>query len=423
MASEVSMQCLWITLADPEPATNGQLIYSKGLIEAAHAAGASLTVVGLARTDHVRLLPDPRGIAWRLAPESAKPRWRTLLSRDPKIAQRGSPALTRTLERALAERPWDVVVFDSLCAGWALRSVLRHRARSTRPPRIVYIAHNHETTVARRIAEAARGLKRFVRGVDQVKVIDLEHRLISVADIVTSNTPDDCRRFADDTNGQPIVLLPPGYDGLRVGERTIDASVARRAILVGSLDWPPKRLSLESFLQAGAARLSRAGIELQIVGEVEPAYLAGLRQRFPSVDFVGKVPDVEPYLQAARLALVPDQLGGFKLKGLDYVFHRLPILAMRVALPGMPLEDGRSIGLFDSHAALAEAVVGLIDDFHRLNLRQKLAYIACDDQFDWARIGRRLVSEIRGTNRPLRAVTGGRTSGAPSRSARLAAGR
>ena len=29
------MQCLWLTLADPDPATNGQLIYSKGLIEAA----------------------------------------------------------------------------------------------------------------------------------------------------------------------------------------------------------------------------------------------------------------------------------------------------------------------------------------------------------------------------------------------------
>ena len=46
---------------------------------------------------------------------------------------------------------------------------------------------------------------------------------------------------------------------------------------------------------------------------------------------------------------MPDLLGGFKLKGLDYVFNRVPILAMRVALPGMPLEDGRSIGLFDSH--------------------------------------------------------------------------
>ena len=34
-------------------------------------------------------------------------------------------------------------------------------------------------------------------------------------------------------------------------------------------------------------------------------------------------------MEHARVALVPDELGGFKLKGLDYVFNRLPILAMR----------------------------------------------------------------------------------------------
>ena len=59
------MDCLWITLADPDPATNGQLIYSEGLIRAARGAGASLCVVGLAaaRSPIGRSMP---GLAWRL---------------------------------------------------------------------------------------------------------------------------------------------------------------------------------------------------------------------------------------------------------------------------------------------------------------------------------------------------------------------
>ncbi len=418
------MQCLWLTLADPDPATNGQLIYSKGLIEAACGAGASLTVIGLARPEHPRPSADPRGIEWRLADEHPKSAWRRLLSRDPKVTQRGSPEMQRSLERALTERSWDAVVFDSICSGWALRSVERHRARGGRPPRIVYIAHNHEITVARRIAQAAHGLRRGLKELDRLKVIGLERRLISAADMVTSNTPDDCQRFAVDSGGRPIVFLPPGYGGPRVADRKIDASVPRRAILVGSLDWPPKRISLEAFLQAAAALLSRAGIELQIVGEVEAAYLADLRRRFPTVDFVGRVADVEPYMQGARLALVPDLLGGFKLKGLDYVFNRLPILAMRIALPGMPLEEGRSIGLFDSHQALAEGVVALIDDFASLNARQELAYAACADRFDWSQIGRHLVANMAGTaDRAVRGERDDPTTDAVSRPARLAAGR
>lgn len=418
------MQCLWLTLADPEPATNGQLIYSKGLIEAACRAGASLTVIGLARPESPRVYGDPRVIDWRLADEQPKSAARKLLSRDPMVTQRNSSEMARTLEHALVERSWDAVVFDSICAGWALRHVLRHRARNARPPRIVYIAHNHEVTVARRIASAAQGLRRILKEIDFLKVIDLERRLISSADIVTSNTPDDCRRFAASSGGRPIVFLPPAYDGPRIASRKIDAGVPRRAILVGSLDWPPKRISLESFLAVAIDPLRRAGVELQIVGEVEVGYLADLRRRFPSVDFVGRVADVRPFMRDARVALVPDLLGGFKLKGLDYVFNRLPILAMRNALPGMPLEDGRSIGLFDSHKALAEGLVALIDDFPGLNGRQERAYTACVDRFDWDRIGRHLMAHLRGpAGRRVRAGTTDPTADAVSRSARLAAGR
>ena len=220
------------------------------------------------------------------------------------------------------------------------------------------------------------------------------------------------------------MFLPPGYGGPRIASRKIDASVPRRAILVGSLDWPPKRISLESFLAAATDLFLHAGIELQIVGEVEVGYRADLRRRFPSVDFVGPVTDVRPYMQNARIALVPDLLGGFKLKGLDYVFNRLPILAMRIALPGMPLEDGRNVGLFDSHSALADGVVALIDNFQSLNARQEGAYAACADRFDWERIGRHLVAHMREpAGRRVRAGTAAPTSDAVSQPARLAAGR
>jgi glycosyltransferase involved in cell wall biosynthesis len=417
------MQCLWLTLADPEPATNGQLIYSKGLIEATCRAGISITVIGLARPEQPRASVDPRGIDWRLADERPKKAWRRLASRDPAMAQRGSPELRGMLERALAEQSWDAVVFDSICSGWALNCVMRHLTRYARPPLIVYIAHNHETTVARRIAGDARGLRRIVKEIDRLKVIGLERRLIAAADIVTSNTPDDCRRFASSSGGRPIVFLPPGYDGPRIAARTIDESVPRRAILVGSFDWSPKRTSLESFLAAAADTLSRARVELQIVGEIEADYLADLRRRFPSVDLVGPVADVRPYMQDARVALVPDLLGGFKLKGLDYVFNRLPILAMRIALPGMPLEDGSSIGLFDSHNTLAGGVVALIDDFPALNARQERAYAVCADRFDWGRIGRHFVAHLCETDGRVKAGRGDRTVGPVSRPAPLAAGR
>jgi glycosyltransferase involved in cell wall biosynthesis len=419
------MDVLWITLADPHPATNGQLIYSEGLIQAARGACANLCVVGLARTEKADRPADEPGLAWRLGDERRAPRWRRALRAMPEGAQRGiSPSMDRTLAGALAERAWDAIVFDSMCAAWALPAALRYRAERNGAPRLVYIANNHEITVARRIADAARGMRRLYKEFDALKVVRLERRLMARCDLVTSNTPEDTRTFIAEAAPTPVILLPPGYRGHRVGQRTIDADVPRRAVVVGSFDWPPKRISLERFLAEAVPVLSAAGVELQLVGETEPGYLASLRQRFPAVRFEGRVDDVRPYMANARLALVPDELGGFKLKGLDYVFNRLPILAMRVALPGMPLQDGLSVGLFDSHRALAEGVVALIDDFAALNRRQREAYQACAMRFDWQRIGKHLVDSIRGLERPTRRVpSAAPRSSTPSTAARPAAGR
>jgi glycosyltransferase involved in cell wall biosynthesis len=401
MTTASRMNWLWVTLADPAPATNGQLIYSEGLIHAARDAGASLCVVGLSRREKHDRPRDETGLAWQLGGETPWPRWRRAIRRLPEAAQRGvSPSMSRALSRALAARPWEAILFDSICAGWAVAEVLYHQAHSARRAKLVYIAHNHEVTVARRIADAARGARRLYKGWDALKTIRFERQLMGACDLVTSNTPEDCRTFAAEAAPTPVILLPPGYRGNRIVERTIDATVPRRAVVIGSFDWPPKRISLERFLAEAVPILAAAGIELQLVGETEPAYLAGLRARFPSVDFVGRVGDVRPFMESARIALVPDELGGFKLKGLDYVFNRLPVLAMRVALPGMPLQDGLSVGLFDSHRALAEGVAALIDDFEILNRRQREAYDACSMRFDWRRIGRHLVDSVRGLERP-----------------------
>jgi glycosyltransferase involved in cell wall biosynthesis len=419
------MNWLWVTLADPDPATNGQLIYSDGLIRSACDAGASLCVVGLSRHEKPDRPHDAAGLAWQLGEERSWPRWRRALRPLPEAAQRGvSASMSRTLARALAARPWEAIVFDSICAGWALPAVLQQQARSARPAKLVYIAHNHEITVARRIADAARGARRLHKGWDALRMSRFERRLVAASDLVTSNTPEDCRTFAEQASPTPVILLPPGYGGPRVAERTIDASIPRRAVVIGSFDWAPKRISLERFLAEAAPVLAAAGIELQIVGETDPQYVVELRSRFPTVAFVGRVADVRPYMADARIALVPDELGGFKLKGLDYVFNRLPILAMRVALPGMPLEDGSSVGLFDSHGALAEGVVALIDDFEALNRRQREAFAACAMRFDWRRIGRHLVDSIRELERPSwpgRAASP--PSSTPSIPVRAAAGR
>ncbi len=388
------MNCLWLTLADPEPAINGQFLYSAGLISSVAKAGTRLMVLGLERSAGMPHRRQSDGIDFVLAEDRPMSRWARLLTSFPSVATRcWVPDMRSAISSCLADATWEAIVFDSIAAAWAFPAVRRHR--ENHGSKLVYRSHNYETAVARQLATAATGGRRIVKKIDAWKADRLERELVASCDLVTANTPEDCEALARlGPPGKRVIFLPPGYGGPRISSREIDRSLPRRAVVVGSFDWPPKRLSLEAFLAAGEPLFSQARIELQIVGGAEPSYLCGLRRRFPAVEFTGMVPDVRPYMANARLALVPDLLGGFKLKSLDYVFNRLPIFAMNGAVPGTPMVDGSSIRLFDSHKALAQGVVAAIDDVASLNAQQEKAFEACAECFDWDEIGRHLVKTI-----------------------------
>ena len=72
-----AMRCLWITLTDPDPALDGQHIYSGGLIRSLAAAGVDVTVLAMSRADGAHTADAPSGpadsenaaVAWCLAPD------------------------------------------------------------------------------------------------------------------------------------------------------------------------------------------------------------------------------------------------------------------------------------------------------------------------------------------------------------------
>lgn len=391
------MKLLWLTLADPDPPTNGQFLYSAGLIEATLSAGAEVEVVGFDRPEarHRDGYRSER-VAWSLAAHRPRSRWRGLIARAPYFSFRTMTSdMRRRVSGAVARAGWDAIVFDSCALGWALPVVLRRYRDVAARSRLVYIAHNHETTISRIFArDETRPLHRLVKRIDALRVARQERALVNAADLITSNTPEDCARFDAMRTAGKTMFLPPGYGGPRTDTRKITATLPRRAVIVGTFDWPTKRESLEAFLTTADRQFAAAGIELLVVGNAEVPYLDRLRRTVTATRFTGRVDNIRPYLRDVRLALVPDMLGGFKLKTLDYVFNRLPILAISNAVPGLPLKHGESILLADDHAALTRLVLDAIDNVELLDHIQDKAYDACEDCFEWSAIGARLLRGI-----------------------------
>lgn len=392
-----AMRCLWLTWANPEPRHNGQFVYSGGLIDAVAGAGAAVEVLALARPgDAVSMGSTDGAVRWWLARHESRPGWTSLLSPLPRIAHRGATrALRRMLEHQLAE-PWDIIVLDGISAGWALKQVLRSFRGRSRRPKLVYVSHNHEESLRFQIArEQANPLKRLALRFDAAKAAALERAMVDAADLVTAITEEDRRLYLQRRPTCRVEVVTPGYDGPRTEQREITSALPRRAIIVGSFDWIAKRMNLEEFVAVADPLFAAQGAELQVVGSAEEDFLQRLRRKTQATEFTGRVDDIDPFMRQARVALVPERHGGgFKLKVLDYVFNRMPILALDGSVAGVPLQHDESILFYPDYESLARGVLRVIDDCDRLNDLQDRAFGACRHAFDWSSRGRQLMTAV-----------------------------
>jgi polysaccharide biosynthesis protein PslH len=356
-------------------------------------------VVGLKRPESSQANSRRDGhVVWWL-PSDVAPHshWGSLLSTLPHMSYRCYTAgMRRTLDELLERGDWDGIVFDGISVGWALRRVLDHYAGRPDRPRLIYVSHNHEESVQMQIANGQkRFLKRQVIRFDAMKVAWLERELVRSVDFLTAITPEDLSLYGLQRRDKPTAVLTPGYRGRCIEVRRISEAVPRRAIIVGSYDWIAKRMNLAEFVGVADPLFAEAGAELQAVGSADEAFLAGLRRKANATDFTGTVPEIGPYLDNARIAIVPERSGGgFKLKVLEYVFNRLPVFALAGSFAGVPLTHNDSVMVFPDHASLARGVLEAMDDLELLNRLQERAYAVCRDKFDWSSRGRQIVSAI-----------------------------
>ncbi|HEU4484476.1 MAG TPA: glycosyltransferase [Povalibacter sp.] len=402
-AHDPVMRCLWIGRYMPYPLDAGAKVYSARVAESLAATGAFVRFVGHGAAS----ANAHRSIDWVAVPGARKGQFAGLFSRLPIAAAiDATPDYAALLDAQLHEH-WDVLVLDGYGTGWALERCRRYAAR--RRCVIVHVSHNHEEILWRDMARHADESlpKRIALWLNYLKVRALERRVVDAADLVTAITAEDAEAL--NRSGQVrTLILTPGYSGPVAGERRITASSPRRAILVGSFRWAVKQENLARFLEVADPQLAANGIGLDIVGDVSEELLATLRPRCRATTFHGFVEDTAPLLAQARIAVVPELIGGgFKLKLLDYLFARVPIATLAGAAAGLPPQLRDQLLQAADLDMLVRDIVSNIDAIDVLNEMQERAFCLAESLFRWEDRGRQLRQAIAQIDRAQR-------SGAPS---------
>jgi glycosyltransferase involved in cell wall biosynthesis len=391
------MRCLWLSRSLPFPQDSGDRIYSGQLARALAQAGAEVDFVGHRSAESEP--PPDWPLRWHAIDGGCRPTWRALASQQPMNGAIHDTAAYRARLAEMLTWRWDAVVIDTYGMGWTLGQVKRVTQQRARPPALVHISHNHEAALWRGMVREFHGspLRKFALWQNMLKVERIERRLASEVDLMSCITAEDARAFAAQAAhaAVPTLVLTPGYSGAEALPHPITDATPRRVVLMGSFRWVAKQENLKALVQCADAAFRANGIELDVIGDV-PAELREQLARFSSVVVHGFVDDAEPYFRNARMALVPEVIGGgFKLKFLDYVFGRMPVVTLNDAAAGVPAAVRNAmLGCADLDA-LVQTVVDRIDDLPTLARLQRDALAAARTAFDWSDRGRALFRAVR----------------------------
>ena len=405
------MRCLWISRHVPYPMNEGLKVYSAKLSEALAQAGAFVRVLGFGSTEDV---PNHRArMEWISVPGERRGTVAALLNRFPLTAALDSTdAYRQLLDEQLKER-WDAIVFDSYGSGWALERCNAYRASALGARTIlVHVSHNHEEVLWRAMAKQAdAGLpRRLALWQNYYKVRGLERRLVREVDLVSAITIEDEHALRAHRNDNHTLTLTPGYDGSVAPERTIDASVPRRAVIVGSFHWVVKQDNLARFVEHADALFAAQGIELVVAGDVPAPLKETLIANSRATRFEGFVSNLGPFLAQARIAIVPELIGGgFKLKFLDYIFGRVPVATVDAAAAGLPTRLRDELITGNDFAALTAAIIDNIDRLDHLNRLQAAAFEQARTLYRWEDRGLQLQQRIADLQK-MRATSQARSS-------------
>ncbi len=397
-------RCLWLARYLPYPLDAGAKVYSAKLAASLAAAGAYVRFAGFGDRE-AAFAADPR-IDWVAVPGVKRSSVAALWSSLPVAAAiDATTGYEHLLDHELAQH-WDAIVFDGYGAGWALhRFRNEHGAITGGGPLLVHVSHNHEARLWTDMARDARSsvLRRMALRHNARRIGTLEGALLEDADLVTTITDEDRVTFSGGRPGtKPMLTLTPGYTGWVAPERRITAATPRHVLLMGSFNWVVKRENLLRFVEAAEPAFQKAGITLDVVGDVPSALLEPLKARCKATRFHGFVEQSAPFFETARLALVPELIGGgFKLKFLDYFFGRVPVATIAEAAAGLPARLRAETLQCRDLESLVASVVAHIDQTEILDGMQQRAFAAAQGAFRWEDRGVGLLTAMQELRTPV----------------------
>jgi len=392
------MRILFLTAQPPEPPHAGGALRVSGLMRGVHQAGHEAHLCTFATDDqlaaaHPALNAYCASVTAVPPPErSLVDRLRTLLfsSKADMQCRFLSEAYGAALRALLARQQFDLFQIESL--EMAVYLPILQEVQPGTP--VIYDAFNAEYELQQSIYEAekdsiSRLPGRIYSRIQWRRLVHFERDVCRAVSHVIAVSRADADAFNRLHPTCGVSVVPNGIDVEAFASAASVLDLGQHALVfTGSMGYRP---NVDAAIWFADHVLDRVRAEVPdatffIVGSQPHRRLDSLRER-EGVEITGWVPDVNAFLHAAAVYVVPLRMGsGTRLKLLQAMAAGLAVVSTRLGAQGLQVREGRELLLADRADQFAAAVIGLLRDPERRRAlgEQAAAYVRA--HHDWSSI-------------------------------------
>lgn len=398
------MRILFLTAQLPEPPHAGGTLRTNGLMRALRAAGNEIHILSFGEDNQLRInrdslhefstnitiVPPPHRRAFH--------RLRDLLLTNLADMQRryDSPLYAARLTALLQQERFDLIQIESLEMATYL-STIQHVQPHTP---VIYDAFNAEYDLQRTIFRTECSNPRRIVGalyslVQWRRLTRFEREVCQSVAHVVAVSEADAELFEQLAPDVPISVIPNGIHTERYAVHDSSLNLGEHALVfTGSMGYRPNVDAAIWFAEniLGDVRAQVPDAKFFVVGSHPHARLDTLRER-ADIQITGWVPEVNPFLHAAAVYVVPMRMGsGTRLKVLQAMAAGQAVVATTMGAQGLHVTDGVELRIADTAGQFASAIIDLLKHPERREAMGTCAAQYVRENYDWSIIAPRLLA-------------------------------
>jgi sugar transferase (PEP-CTERM/EpsH1 system associated) len=330
------------------------------------------------RVDYIPFKPERK-----FSPEFYLAILRNLFSSRPYVINKyKNSRIVEEIKKRVASGKVDVLLCDFLEMSVNLADI--------RGVPMVLFQHNVETEIWRRHFETNENpLKKGYLYIDYRRFYKYEKMACGWFDDVLVVSEADGGLLRENYDVKHTTIIPTGVD-TEYFKPNPGLMEPKSIAFVGSMDWLPNQDAVEYFVGEIYPKIKTKVTDVRfcIVGRRPPEKIMNLAKLDSSVTVTGTVDDIRPYVDKARVYIVPIRIGGgTRIKIYEALAQKKAIISTAIGAEGLPLVDGKHIIIADDPERFADAVIRLLNDDDDLGMRiSENGYSLVKEKYSWEKV-------------------------------------